>query len=99
VVDRAQYRARRRVKARLYSGTHTASIEVKNAGKVRDHDLDRLRTFLQDYPKATAVLLYRGTERLREQGIWCVPIEEFLRRLSPSTPVARAARVPESRHR
>ena len=29
-------------------------------------------------------LLYRGTERLRIDGIWCLPGEEFLRQLRPS---------------
>ena len=70
------------------------ALEVKNAAKVRDHDLDGLHAFLEDYPKATAVLLYRGTERLRERGVWCLPVDPFLRRLHPSRSLTSAARVP-----
>ena len=42
-----------------------------------------LRAFTDDYPEANAVLLHRGRERLRINGIWCVPVEEFLLNLAP----------------
>jgi len=28
-------------------------------------------------------VLYRGPERLRIDGVWCLPVEEFLRRMVP----------------
>jgi predicted AAA+ superfamily ATPase len=59
------------------------AIEVKNARRVRPQDLRALETFSADYPECEAVLVYRGTERLRKGRIWCVPAEEFLRRLHP----------------
>ena len=36
-----------------------------------------------DYPEANATLLYRGPERLRIDGIWCLPVEDFLTRIVP----------------
>ncbi len=46
-------------------------------------DLRPLRAFREDYPEAGAALLYRGRERLRIDGIWCLPVEDFLRRMAP----------------
>jgi predicted AAA+ superfamily ATPase len=66
------------------------AIEVKNTGKVRDADLNGLLAFMEDYPKATAVLLYRGKERLRERGVLCLPVEPFLQHLHPNKPVLSA---------
>ena len=45
-------------------------------------NLRGLRAFFEDYPGARAQL-YRGSDRLRMGGIWCLPVEEFLRRLMP----------------
>lgn len=49
------------------------AIEVKNATRVRPQDLRALRAFREDYPEAEALLLYRGSERLRIEGIWFLP--------------------------
>lgn len=59
------------------------AIEVKNSAKVRSEDLSGLTSFLEDYPEARGILLYRGTERLREKGILCLPVETFLKDLHP----------------
>jgi len=59
-------------------------IEVKNSASVRPEDLRPLKAFLADYPACTPMLLYRGTQRLRREGIWCIPVEEFLGRLHPA---------------
>lgn len=67
-----------------------AAIEVKNAARVREGDLDSLLAFTGDHPRATAILLYRGAERLRERGVWCVPVDAFLRRLRPGGGIAAA---------
>jgi len=59
------------------------AIEVKNARRVHSSDLRALRAFRTDYPEADGVLLYRGTERLRIDGIWCLPVADFLREMLP----------------
>ena len=41
------------------------------------------RAFREDYPEAEAALLYRGQDRLRMNDIWCLPIDDFLRRIVP----------------
>jgi predicted AAA+ superfamily ATPase len=60
------------------------AFEVKNTARVRSQDLHALQSFVSDYPECQPVLLYRGTERLRIDGIWCIPGEEFLRQLHPA---------------
>ena len=59
------------------------ALEVKNARRVHSTNLRALRTFRTDYPEADAVMLYRGRERLRIDGIWCLPVGEFLREMVP----------------
>ena len=60
------------------------AFEVKNTARVRSQDLHALQSFVSDDPECEAILLYRGTERLRIDGIWCVPGEEFLRQMQPA---------------
>jgi predicted AAA+ superfamily ATPase len=60
------------------------AIEVKNAGRDRPEDLRGLKSFLDEYPMAKAVLLHRGDARaLVEKRILVEPCEGFLRRLDP----------------
>ncbi len=59
------------------------AIEVKCAQNIYDKDIKGLKNFCEDYPEATPFLLYRGYERLRIQGILCLPIEAFLKNLIP----------------
>jgi hypothetical protein len=59
------------------------AIEVKSGAAVRAEDLRGLKSFGQDYPEARLALLYRGKERINKEGILCIPIEEFLCRISP----------------
>lgn len=74
----------------VHSEEELVALEVKNTGRVRERDLASLVTFRTDYPEARAALLYRGTERLVERGVLCVPVESFLRRLRPGDSVAAA---------
>lgn len=67
----------------VYDDDGIHAIEVKNRAKVDPRHLRHLRAFTDDYPEANAVLLHRGRERLRINGIWCVPVEEFLLSLAP----------------
>ena len=46
-------------------------------------DLRALRAFREDYPEAQTAVLYRGRERLRIDGVWCLPAQDFLRRMLP----------------
>ena len=41
-------------------------------------------SFCRDYPEATVLLLYRGTEKLRIKNILCLPVDYFLRNLIPN---------------
>jgi len=63
------------------------ALEVKNSTRVSTTDIRALQTFLQDYPMAKAMLLYRGSERLELSGVLCVPVDEFLRTLRPQKPL------------
>ena len=68
----------------VYGARGVRAFEVKNASRVEAKDLRGLRAFREDYPEAQTALLYRGRDRLRIGGIWCLPVDEFLRRLMPS---------------
>ena len=68
----------------VYGASGVRAFEVKNASRVEAKDLRGLRAFREDYPEAQAALLYRGRDRLRIGGIWCLPVDEFLRRLVPT---------------
>ena len=67
----------------VYGELGLQAFEVKNAARVHSSDLRGLRAFREDYPEAEAALLYRGQERLRIDGIWCLPVQEFLRGIVP----------------
>ncbi len=58
-------------------------IEVKNTGKIRDEELRPLKAFLEDYPEAKGLFLYRGKDRLKKGKILCLPCDEFLLQLHP----------------
>ena len=67
----------------VYGEAGLQAFEVKNAAAVHPGDLRALRAFREDYPEAETALLHRGSDRLRIGGVWCVPVEEFLRRMRP----------------
>ena len=67
----------------VYGDCGLQAIEVKNSARVRPEDLRPLKAFREDYPEAEAAILYRGRERLRTDGILCLPLEEFLRGVVP----------------
>lgn len=67
----------------VYGPATIWAIEVKNSQSIRPKDLNGLRAFKEDYPKSIALLLYRGTERLKKGEILCMPCEEFLKGLKP----------------
>lgn len=63
------------------------AIEVKNGKTLSPKDTDGLKSFIQDYPEAKPILLYRGSERILQNGILCLPCEEFLRDIRPDAPI------------
>jgi len=63
------------------SGLH--AIEVKNTSHVRAADLRSLKSFKEDYPQSRLTFVYRGKERLKQDGVLCLPGEEFLANLKP----------------
>ena len=67
----------------LYGGAGFHAIEVKNSRSVRPRDLRGLRTFHEDYPESSPLLLYRGDEALERHGVRCLPVDRFLRELIP----------------
>lgn len=69
----------------LYGKETFLALEVKASKSVFPRDVRALQIFLEDYPEAQASLLYCGRERLKINGIFCLPCEEFLRRLHPDT--------------
>lgn len=68
----------------VYGSQGFWAIEVQNSRDVRPRDLRGLRTFLEEYPQSRALLLYRGTDRLRNGKVICLPVEEFLSQLHPA---------------
>ena len=67
----------------VYGESGLQAFEVKNHRKVHATDLRALRAFRDDYPEAETAVLHRGSERSRIDDIWCLPIEDFLRRMVP----------------
>ena len=66
-----------------YGESGLQAFEVKNARKVHSADLRALRAFREDYPEAETAVLYRGSERMRIDDIWCLPVQDFLRQITP----------------
>jgi len=71
----------------IYGPGAMLAIEVKASSTVHNSDVRSLRTFVEDYPQARTCLLYGGSERIKINGILCVPVTEFLRRLVPGSPL------------
>ena len=67
----------------VYGESGLQAFEVKNAGRVDSGDLRALQTFRGDYPEAETAVLYRGRDRLRIDGVWCLPVQDFLRQTVP----------------
>jgi len=63
----------------LYGENAFFAIEVTKASRVREDDVAGLKAFLSEYPKATAFLLYGGTDRYDEDRIHFTPITDFFR--------------------
>ena len=73
----------------LYGADGFHAIEVKNGRSLRPADLRGIKTFHRDYPEATPLLLYRGSETLERDGVRCMPVDRFLRELVPGRALPR----------
>lgn len=67
----------------VYGKDEFVAIEVKNHAKVHPADLRGLAAFGEDYPQSKRLLVYRGKERRRVEGVLCLPCDEFLRGIVP----------------
>lgn len=68
----------------VYGADVFSAVEVQNSARVRPEDTRRLDAFGTDYPEADLILLYRGTMRERHGRIWVLPVDDFLRSLTPT---------------
>lgn len=58
------------------------AIEVKRNGNLSFQDVKPLTIFQSEYPEATCFLLYGGKTRQKIRDILCIPVEEFLQKMS-----------------
>jgi uncharacterized protein len=79
-----QTRSRVEVDFVVYGESGLYAIEVKNAKRIDTRDLTALKHFAEDYPQANRYLIYRGDDRLKRDGILCLPAQEFLMELKPA---------------
>jgi predicted AAA+ superfamily ATPase len=73
----------------VYGPSGIWAVEVKSSDRVRPEDLKGLNAFLDDYPMAKGIFLYRGKERLKEGRVHCLPVDEFLREFRPNKELFR----------
>lgn len=67
----------------LYGPKAFVAIEVKNGNTISPGDLRGLNEFRKDYPESTSLLLYRGNQVVKKEGIRCLPVDQFLLSLNP----------------
>lgn len=54
------------------------AIEIKNASTLHPQDFRSLKAFGEDYPEAKKLIIYRGKEKLKREGITIQPCQDFL---------------------
>ncbi len=79
-----QTRSKLEVDFVIYGDREFHAVEVKNSAHVKPEDLRGLVNFGEDYPECKRWLLYRGRERFVQDGVLCLPCEDFLRHLIPN---------------
>jgi len=78
-----QTRAQVEIDFVIYGESGVYALEVKNSRQIRPEYLRGLKAFAEDYPQSRRYFLYRGKERIKRDGILCVPCDEFLLGLLP----------------
>lgn len=71
----------------IYGDKGFWAIEVKNGKKISSKDLRGLKNFIEDYPEAIPIFIYRGKIQLKEDDILCIPCDDFLKKLIPNQPI------------
>ena len=71
----------------IYGDECFLAVEVKNTTNVRRNELKPLKAFRQDYSECNPVFVYRGSEKLLIDDVWCVPFEDFLKKIKPNQPL------------
>ncbi len=69
----------------IYGPKMFCALEVKNGKTIAPHDLRALKEFQKDYPEALLILIYRGKEKIKRDGILCYPAEDFLKNINPTS--------------
>ncbi len=59
------------------------AFRIQNGEDVGPRDLKALHALRKDHPDVEAAILYRGSETNRIDGVHCLPVEDFLRRMRP----------------
>lgn len=67
----------------IYGPNTFCALEVKNGKTIAPHDLKGLKEFQKDYPEAILILIYRGEDRIKRDGILCIPAQEFFMKMNP----------------
>lgn len=70
----------------VYGESGFWAIEVKNSRVISPDDVRGLNHFIQDYPEAKPLLLYRGPQ-MEYKNIPCIPVDQFLKQLYPNSPI------------
>ncbi len=78
-----QTRSRAEVDFVVYGESGLYAVEVKNSRRIQPADLTALKSFAEDYPQSSRYLLYRGDDRIKRDGVLCMPCEDFLLDLKP----------------
>ena len=73
----------------VYGATGSWAIQVQNSVSIRPADLRALKSFQEDYPESTAVLLHRGEDRSRRDNVLCLPVADFLQAQRPGSQLVR----------
>jgi predicted AAA+ superfamily ATPase len=71
----------------IYGETSFWAIEVKNSRTISPEDVRGLHHFIEDYPQAKPLLLYRGLSPIKYKDVLCLPVEQFLKQLQPNLPL------------
>jgi predicted AAA+ superfamily ATPase len=59
------------------------AIEVKRSKNISPNDVKPLKIFQEEYPEAQCFLLYGGDKPQIVRDVLCLPVEEFLKQLTP----------------
>lgn len=57
---------------------------MKNGRIIHPQDLKGLKEFQKDYPEVTPVFIYRGENKVKKNGIVCIPAKEFFQTMNPN---------------